>query len=75
MEIAIKKENLSEYNIGGGYRELEAVITVDSTLPPRMQRHVAIYETLGLLLDPLEVEPDKIDEIANKLNEVLDQLD
>jgi len=75
MEIVVKKEDISEHDTGGGYREVTALITIDETLAPRMQRHVAMCETLGILLDPLEMDVDFIDEIALKLGEVLDQLE
>lgn len=75
MEIKITKEDLSQVECGGAYREEEAKIIVDSTISPRMQRQAVIFEVLSLLLDPLECSPDLIAEISYKLGDALDQLD
>ena len=75
MEITIKTNpNLSQYDTGGGIREINAVITIDETLSPRLKRQVVIYETLGCLLG-FVLEHNQLEDITEVLVDALDQLD
>jgi len=73
MEIQVQKENLSEHDTGGGYREVVANIRIDETLPPGMQRRVLIYEALGAMLDYV-LTHEQLGDISDTLNDALDQL-
>ena len=73
MEITLTKSDISEYDTGGGTREVEAVITIDSKLSPRLQRQVAIYETLGCMLG-YALTHEQLETITDTLGDVLDQL-
>lgn len=75
MEIEIKKEDLSQWDCGGAYREARAYIMIDSTLSPFLQRQALIHEILSLHLDPLECSPELITELAHILTESLEQLE
>lgn len=74
MEIKITKEDLSQIECGGAYREEEVRIVVDSTISLRLQRQAVIFEVLSVLLDPLECSGDFITEVTLKLGDALDQL-
>ena len=75
MEIEIKQDSiLTQFDTGGGTRELHAVITIDETLSPRQKRSVAIFETLGCLLSYV-VTKEIREEITGLLVDVLDQLE
>lgn len=74
MEIEVRKENLSSWDLGGAYREGKTVITVDSSLTPLLQRQALIHELLSLHLDPLECQQELITELAHILAESLEQL-
>ena len=73
MEIHVHKENLSEHDIGGGYRDVVANIWIDETLSPGMQRKALIYEVLGAMLD-YAFTHDQLEDISGTLNDALDQL-
>jgi len=75
MEIIVNKDkDLSNYNTGGGTRDLTAVITLDDTLSPRMKRHTLIYETLGIMLG-YAIAHEQLEGLADILVEALDQLE
>ena len=74
MEITIQRENLSQVDCGGAYREVDVKIFVDDSLPLIKQRQALIFELLSLYLDPLECSGDLITEIAHKLAESLEEL-
>ena len=58
MEIKVFKDNqMSEHDTGRGYREVSAEIHIDASFHPRLQRHVLIYEVLGLCFDKIPLIP------------------
>ena len=65
-------DSLRYHDTGGGYRITKAEIYIDSSLPQRMKRKIALYESLGSLL---EYTHEQIDDISDVLLEVLDQLE
>ena len=73
-EVKIRKEDLSQIDSGGGYRESKTDITIDSSLSPRLQRQAVLYETLSALLSPL-YSHKAIQNITEVLGDVLDQLE
>lgn len=73
MEIHVQKENLRHFDTGGGYREVTAYIKIDGTISPRMRRKALIYETLGAMFD-YTFTHEQIEDIADTLNDALDQL-
>ena len=73
MEITVHKVDLSTADTGGGYREVKADITIDSSLPYRQQRGALIYEALASMLDDVIGHNNLLD-IANTLGDSLDQL-
>lgn len=75
MEIEVRKEDLSQVDCGGAYRETRACIIVDSSLSPFKQRQALIYEVLSLHLDPLECSRELMAEIAHVLAESLELLE
>lgn len=74
MDIQIIKEDLSKFDCGGAYREVEVTITVDSSLSLIMQRQSLVFEILSLYLDPLEYKGDLIDDISHTIAESLEIL-
>lgn len=75
MEIEVTRvKDLSLHDTGGGTRDVKAVITVDDNMPPRMQRKVVLYETIGLVLGYIMTH-EQVDDFANLLLDVLDQLE
>jgi hypothetical protein len=74
MEITVKKEDLSLHDCGGGFREVDIIITVDKTLSPRLQRQAVIFEVIGALTDPFETDFEFITEMTEKIGDALDQL-
>jgi len=75
MEIVLLKEDLSQADTGGAYRDVIAHIVIDETLPRIKQRQSLIAEMLSLYLDPLEFRAEWTDDIAHKIAETLEQLD
>ena len=75
MDITVNKEDLSQHDCGGGYRETDITITIDKTLSPRLQRQAVIHETLGALIDPFEVNLELVAELTEKLGDAIDQLE
>ena len=73
MEITVHKADLSGVDSGGGYREVKAEITIDSSMPYRQQRRALIYETLASMLGDV-IEHNNLLDIANTLDGALDQL-
>lgn len=74
MDIKISKEDLSQHDTGGGYRESLTNIVVDSTDSLRHQRRTIIYETLGAILDPFETNAEYIECLTDAIVDALDQL-
>lgn len=62
------------YDTGGGCRETTSVIHIDESLSQRVKRSVAIYETLGSLLE-YTVSHEQLEDITGVLVDVLDQLE
>jgi len=75
MEVKIIKEDLSQWDCGGGYRIAKAEIYIDSSLSLVMQRKALVFEILSLYLDPLEKQGDLIDELSQTIAESIDQLE
>jgi len=75
LEIEVIKEDLSQVDCGGAYREAKACIIVDSSLSPFKQRQALIFEVLSLHLDPLECSCELITELARVLTESLELLE
>lgn len=75
MDIKVIKEDLSQWDCGGGYRVVMAEIFIDSSLSLVMQRKALVFEVLSLYLDPLEKQADLMDELAQTIAESIDQLD
>jgi len=67
-------DTLRYHDTGGGYRITHGEIYIDSSLPQRMKRKIALYETLGSLLEYCFTH-EQIDDISDVLLEVLDQLE
>jgi len=75
MEIElVRVTDLSLHDTGGGTRDVKSVITVDDNMPPRMQRKVVLYETIGLALGYV-LSHEQVDDLASLLLDVLDQLE
>lgn len=75
MEIEIRKEDLSQIDCGGAYRDGKVYIMVDSSQSLIKQRQALIYEVLSLHLDPLECNMSLTTELAHILAECLEQLE
>lgn len=75
MEVRIIKEDLSQWDCGGGYRVAMAEIYIDSSLSLVMQRKALVFEVLSLYLDPLEKQGDLMDDLAQVITESIDQLE
>ncbi len=76
MQIILNKENLSEVDCGGGLRDITAMITIDSSLPARRQREVAIHETVACFVDnDAEDRQEFVALITSNIIDVLDQLE
>ena len=76
MNIEVKLEDLSEFDTGGGMREVNAKITIDSKMPYRRQREAVIFETLALFLDSeLECQREWVQYLTDKVTMNLDILD
>ena len=75
MEIdLIRDKSLSPHDTGGGVRVVKATIIIDENLPPRMQRRIAIYETLGCCLGYV-LPHDQIENLSDALMDVFDELE
>ena len=75
MDIKLQRiSGLSEHDTGGGIREVSAIISIDKKLTKRQKRKVAMYETLGVLLD-FSLSHDQIEEITDILMDVFDTLE
>ena len=75
MEIrVVKNENLKHYDTGGAIREIEVVISVDSSLSHRLQRQFVIFETLGCCL-AYSIPKEEREMITEKLMDALDQIE
>ncbi len=73
--ISLKFDDILRYHdTGGGYRITKAEIFIDSSLPQRMKRKIALYESLGSLMES-SISHEQIDDISDVLVEVLDQLE
>jgi len=68
--IQVSKEDLSGYDTGGAAREVNAVITVDSTLPMERQRECLVHEILGIYLGGV-LSIDMLSQIAQSINEAI----
>ncbi|KKL62850.1 hypothetical protein LCGC14_2180960 [marine sediment metagenome] len=73
MEITVIKADLSNAETGGGFREVKAEITLDSSLPYRQQRNTLLYEALGSMLDYV-ISHEELLDISIALGDALDQL-
>jgi hypothetical protein len=65
---------LRNHDSGGGYRISKAEIFIDSSLSQRMKRKIALYETLGSLLE-YSIPHDQLEDISDVLLSVFDQLE
>lgn len=74
MDIKIIKEDLNAVETGGGFRELTAAITIDSSKPLRSQKIALIYKTLAYFLEPM-LSREFVEMLAEQLVEVLDELE
>jgi len=72
--IQIHKEDLSSYDTGGAIREVNASITVDSSMPPERQRECVIHEILGIYLGSI-LDVDMLEQIAQSVNEAIEDLE
>lgn len=68
--IQVHKEDLSSFDTGGAIREVNATITIDSTLPVERQRECLIHEILGVYLGGI-LSVDMLSQIAQSINEVI----
>lgn len=75
MEINIIKENLENFDCGGGTRQSVVNISVDATTPLIRQKLIVAYEILSAYLDPNEHQPDFMSEIAAAIVEGIDQIE
>lgn len=75
MEVKVIQEDLSKFDLGGGYKEAEVTIHVDNTMPLIRQRHAVAYEILSAYLDPNEHKGNFLDELAQAIIEGIDQLE
>ena len=66
--IKIIKDDLSGFDTGGAFREVDAVITVDSSIPEDRQRECLIHEVLGVYLGSI-IDVDILGQIAQVINE------
>ncbi len=71
--LKIIKDDLSFFNTGGAVREVNASVTVDSTLPVERQRECLIHEILGVYLGSI-LDVDIIEQIAESINEAILEL-
>jgi len=75
MEITVKSDgDLYLHDTGGGTRDIQVIISVDGTLPPRRQRIIVAHEALGSMLGFI-LNSEQLDEIAYKIVDALDQLE
>jgi len=75
MDIRVVKDaGLSEYDTGGGTRDVKTVVSVDTNLPLRRQKEVVIYEVLGSLLG-FVISHELLEEITSKVMDGLEQID
>jgi len=75
MEIEVKQdEALSQFDTGGGTREIKTIITIDNGLSPRNKRAALIYETLGACLDYV-LTHEQVERLKDTLMDALDQLE
>jgi len=74
MEITYSTENLSHVDTGGGFRDIKAHITIDSSLSPRRQKEAVLYETLACYLEPM-FSGEFVDELVRHLIEALDAIE
>jgi len=76
MEIELKQEDLSNFDTGGGAREIKASITIDSNMPYRRKREAVIFETLAVFLDTeLELNREFVQYLTDHITLNLDELD
>jgi len=54
---------------GGGYREVTARVTIDSSTPKHVQLHSAFYEVLSTYMDPNEERRSFFLDVADTLLE------
>jgi len=71
--FTVHKVDLSDHDTGGGFREVDAVITIDSSLPRRRQEETLIHEILGVYLGPV-VSTEDIGEMAGAIARELELL-
>jgi hypothetical protein len=73
--ISIYLDDVVRYHdCGGGYRTTRGEIYIDSSLPQRMKRKIALYESLGSLLE-YSLTHEQIEDISDVLLSVLDQIE
>ena len=75
MEVIVEvNKSISNYDTGGGTREVKAVITIDENLSPHNKRKVVLYETIGCCLD-FVLPHEQMESLAETLLSALDQLE
>ena len=67
-------EGLRYHDTGGGYRITRGEICIDASLSQRMKRKIALYESLGSLLE-FCLSHEQLEEVSDILVDVLDQLE
>jgi len=72
-KFTVHKIDLSDHDTGGGFREVDATITIDSSLPSRRQEEALIHEMLGVYLG-MTVSVDDIGEMASTIARELELL-
>lgn len=75
MNISVHREDLSLYQDihGGGYAVNHLDITVDNSLPDRVQRNIVINEVIEAYCRSWH--KDAVDELVDLIVDALDQLD
>lgn len=71
--IRVVKEDLSGIDTGGGCRQVDVVITVDSSSHPRQQQITCVHETLGVFIGAV-VSSETLTEIATAIVDNLEEL-
>jgi len=72
MDVQVNLEPLPHVDTGGGFREVKAEITIDSTQPRWRQRQAVIYETAASMLSSV-LSHEAIIDLTIAIGDALDQ--
>ena len=73
MEVEVKLDDtLAGTNTGGGYRETQCQIYIDSTSNKRYQRHILLHEGTGAYFDNFLTQT-QIEDFVDFMDNLFDQ--